>query len=551
MEGRGSGFELLTVRAVAVQKLLGKLASEGKSRIRELSDRFVARRLLSSQQRRTALENADDQTVSKKVFADVLLAVSRDEAAFDALVEVLRDEGYEDLASDLLRSVISPSVTTSSPVDHSTDKNSPTRPQRGTSRPGNVSNGASPCLKHGGSIVDNDSGIASRNQTGLLAQLSTSSLPPLQELTLHSVQSASSSSESSHVPSLPATTTSVPSNLENVAPASSTGSDPQLVAPVQVQEPRSFDIEHHPAPIQVAMDEGNPPNDMIVVPDGDRLLSSNSLTDLSDVDLAEDLRNMRQELQQMKAEGMQKDAENTVLQDRCKELQDKVEQTTVDLEIQRELRVSDLKEKEDVIKEWKQRYEDKAQEVEKLAQEVEKLRNEIAAKEREKDDIVKEHEETISELNNQHKKTVKNHTDRIQSLQKELNEMKERKNQAEIDLAKAEGEVCRAEMQKAQAEMLKAQEELRLNKAMHKLELETMELRAALSQTKETLARERKATCERELCNQRRHSVKIEKSFQQQLQNKDDEIKELKQTVKRLVSQTSSTSSGKESPPMN
>lgn len=75
---------------------------------------------------------------------------------------------------------------------------------------------------------------------------------------------------------------------------------------------------------------------------------------------------------------------------------------------------------------------------------------------------------------------------------------------------------------------------------MHKLQMETMELKVALSNTKEELAKERQVKTELEFRDHRRQS-------DLQLQQKDSKIEELQKTVERLRSQTSS-SSGRDSP---
>ena len=543
--------ELSSKKLEAVEKLFDKLVDESKSRVRDLAVRFFDEGIISPQQKEAALkEDGDNKKAASLIYSDVVRTVASNESAFDCMVGILRDEGLGDLSSKLLHEVMPPPPCI---PGHIAPGNSVSRLKRGASWHSGTSKST---LLSNGKAIECDSGVESGRQTGLQAQVAYSSEPLLhdQELVhehisqpklLSANPTTLSGSPQAHI----STTTSFTSDSsakyeksdeENVAnyqsvqssdhasasthhSANATGDSEQLVTPVQVLGPRLYDVVEHQSPVQVA-EICRSLSDVIVLPEGERLLSGSASLAASEDDLAESLRNMRQELQQIKAEGMQKEAENLHLQDKCKELEEKVEKTTEDLRIQREQTEHALKEKEDAVVQWKQKYEEKEGE-------VAKLRSEIAEKEKEHDEILKKHKEEINELQNEHNKTVEDYRIKINLLENELKETKQKKADAEIELAHAKEQLSKAELQKVQVEF-------KLNKAMHRLEMETMQLKVSLSQTKEELAKEQKAKTERELCDQRRHSVQIEQNYQQQLQNKDNEIVELK----RLLSQKSSSS---------
>ena len=545
--------ELSSKKLEAVEKLFDKLVDESKSRVRDLAGRFCDESIISPQQKEAALnEDGDNKKAASLIYSDVVRTVASNESAFDCMVGILRDEGLGDLSSKLLHEVMPPPPCI---PGHIAPGNSVSRLKKGASWHSGTSKNTS---LSNGKAIECDSGIESRRQTGLQAQVAYSSEPLLhdQELVhehisqpklLSANPTTLSGSPQAHV----STTTSFTSDSaakcekkkseeENVAnyqsvqssnhasasthhSANATGDSEQLVTPVQVLGPRLYDAVEHQSPVQVA-EVRRTQSDVIVLPEGERLLSGSASLAASEDNLAESLRNMRQELQQIKAEGMQKEAENLHLQDKYKELEEKVEKTTEDLRIQKEQTEHALKEKEDAIVQWKRKYEEKEGE-------VAKLRSEIAEKEKEHDEILKKHKEEINELQNEHNKTVEDYKTKINLLENELKETKQKKADAEIELAHAKEQLSKAELQKVQVEF-------ELNKAMHCLEMETMQLKVSLSQTKEELAKEQKAKTERELCDQRRQSVQIEQNYQQQLQNKDNEIVELK----KLLSQKSSSS---------
>ena len=548
MEGFGDGSECAKSKSEIVQNLLDRLVDKTRSHIRELANRFSEMDMLSTLKKETAFEECyDSENAAKMVFAGVLRTITRDETAFDRLVTILQEEGFENLASELSQKALSvPIPATTTPPD--TPEGAPpssgrAKLKRGTSWHGYTSGGALPFPKSVGENGEPDSGIASRNQTGLLANLSTNSDPHFQErvqehfaqpkllsASLGTLVSSRIQPPSRSLNDTNEHNSSVPTSLHENPPSIATQTmqdvtNQEFVTPIQAQEPRSYNTEEHQAPVQVDASDSHPCSDVMILPEGERLLPESTSIDTSEDDLAEKLQNMRLELQQMKAEEMQTNAKNVELHDRCRELEEKVEKTSEDLRLQKEHTEQTLKEKDDAIKEWKQRYDEKADE-------VEMLRLEIAEKEREQDEMMHKYEDKIVQLNAEHKQTLDEHNKRIHSLQEELKETKQKKAEAEIELERAKQELCKAEVRRMQ-------EEIKVKDAMHKLTIETLNLRVALSDTKKELAEERQAKSEREFCDHRRQSV-------QQLQDKDNKIEELQKTVQRLISQASS-SSGKDS----
>ena len=84
------------------------------------------------------------------VFAGVLRTITRDETAFDRLVTILQEEGFENLASELSQKALSvPIPATTTPPD--TPEGAPpssgrAKLKRGTSWHGYTSGGALPFL---------------------------------------------------------------------------------------------------------------------------------------------------------------------------------------------------------------------------------------------------------------------------------------------------------------------------------------------------------------------------------------------------------------------
>ena len=547
MEGVSNGSECAistpSRRYRIVQRLLDRLVDETNERIERLADRFSQENVLSSLKKETALERCyDSESAAKLVFAGVLRTIARDDSAFDRLITILQEEGFEDLAGELSQKALSVCIpataTPSDTLECSPPRMNDTNPKlkRGMSWHGYTSGGASPFPEADGENEEPDSGIASRNNTGLRAQLSENSEPHLPELInehfgVPKLLSASlgalveSNRSRIHPPDRSLSNaneqgSSISESVYNNPDATHTerGTTNQEVSTlIQVHEPRSHDVEEHQAPIQEHMSDSNPHTDVIILPEGDRLFSESTSIDVSDNDLVEKLRNMRLELQQMRAEGMQKNAENVVLQDKCKELEEKVEKMSKDLREQKEHTEQALKERDDAIRDWTQRYNEKAGE-------VERLRLEIAEKEKAKDKMEHQYKDEIKKLNAQHKQTIAEHKKIIKSLEKDLQETKQKKENAEIELAQAKQELCKAELQKVQ-------EEMKVKDAMHVLRMEAMELKVALSSTKQELAEERQAKSERDLNDHRRQSVQL----LLQLQDKDDTIEELKKVIEGLT----------------
>ena len=539
-EGGSNGEDSPSRSYLAVEKLMPKLIETCKESVRRLAERFSAEDMITPLQKTTAFEgHNDDGKAAVMIFSGVLRTIARKESAINSLIRILREEGFDDLASKLCEAVSTPQADSpNTPTGGIHPKN---RLKKGASWHSGICKEASPPPD----TEEPDSGIASRNPTGLQAQLVSNSEPQLHlhelvhgQIGQRKLLSASLGVLSRQPPKAESTHNSTSSDVNCVEedgasyeptlestsppPSATTSNNVQLVTPVQVNEPKSYDMEQHQAPVQVAEREPHPPTDVILVPDGDRILGEG---DVTEEDLREDLQNMRQELQQMKAQGMQKEAENVVLQDKCTELEEKVEKTSEDLRIQKEHTTQVLKEKDEAINTWKQLYDEKVGE-------VEKLRSEIAVKEKKQDEMQQLHEKKINEIQDQHQNTVKKHEDKILSLEKELDETKQRKTDAEVQLAHAKEQLSKAELQKVQAE-LEAKEN------MHKLVLETMQLKVLLANTKTELAEERKTKSDRELVDQRRQSVQIEKKYQQKLQEKDGKIAELEKCQQQLQQQHS------------
>ena len=544
-----------SAKYLALASLLDRLVDGTESRIDELIARFIAESLLTSFQKEAVAANRDTKLKTREVFKCVLGAVARNDSLFDRLIPILQELGYGHLADELLRAALPTSL--SGPPGYQ-------RSRPGAAVPGPTSRGED--SSHSNTRTENayhgpelDSGIATRNPTGRHEAIDDDddvTVPDQMLDRLHFSRSNSSSRFSTEEHSGSGAGEHEASMNENQNQYSHTTNDPSTLPPIttnstsnaallqprlDLHEPQMVQELHEPVvdlhneeqveaptPIQAAGD--GIPNDVIVLPNGERFMSetmASSGTTLEEgliLSLADRIHHLRQELQQKDAEGMQKDAENLELQENCRKLEEDLQFTSNKLREQKQETKRIEEEKNAEIKDWKQRYEDKENEVKCLTEQIARI-------EKEKEEMTIQHKAEITELNAKHRQAeekteqkVVEYQTKITTLEKNLEKANQKKEKAEIALAQAEVKIATLKLQKEK-------ELSNMKDQRHALQLKIRDLKEEVLKKELLLHSKDKELAEERHAQERRHSL----ALQQQVDN-------LQREIQRLRSQSSNSS---------
>ena len=491
-----------SAKYLALASLLDRLVDGTESRIGELIARFVAESLLTSFQKEAVAANRDTKLKTREVFKCVLGAVARNDSLFDQLIPILRDLGYGHLADELLRAALPTSL--SGPPGYQRSRPGPAVPGAGPTSRGedsSHSNTRTESTYHGPEL---DSGIATRNPTGRHEAINDDddvTVPDQMLDRLHFSRSNSSSRFSTEEHSGSGTGEHEASMNENQNQYSHTTNDPSTLPPIttnstsdaallqprlDLHEPQMVQELHEPVvdlhneeqveaptPIQAAGD--GIPNDVIVLPNGERFMSETTASSGATLEeglilsLADRIHHLRQELQQKGAEGMQKDAENLELQENYRKLEEDLQFTSDKLREQKQETKRIEEEKDAAINDWKQRYKDKENEVKCLTEQ-------IACIEKEKEEMTVQHEAEITELNAKHRQAEEKNEEKMAEYQRRITTLEKNLEEANLKKEKAEIALAQAEVKIAMLKLEKEKELSNMKDERHALELKVRDL---------------------------------------------------------------------------